>query len=331
MGSGMLTLVSTGGCSMRVWPGRPYPLGASWDGTGVNFALFSQNATGVELCLFRDADDAEEAAKIQLTERTDQVWHCYLPDARPGQFYGYRVHGPYEPQNGHRFNPAKLLIDPYAKAITGSIKWSNALFSYKVGNGKEDLEPDPDNSAGGVPKSVVIDSAFTWGDDRPLNLPYNRTIIYECHVKGMTQRHPKVPPELRGTYLGLCSDAMLEYYNTLGVTALELLPVHQFVVDRHLAERGLTNYWGYNSIGFFAPDVRYATRGLGNQVYEFKTMVKTLHSAGIEVILDVVYNHTGEGNHLGPTLSLRGIDNRSYYRLNEDQRFYTDFTGTGNT
>jgi isoamylase len=318
--------------TMRVWPGRPYPLGATWDGTGVNFALFSQNATGVELCLFRDADDKEEAAKIQLTERTDQVWHCYLPDARPGQFYGYRVHGPYDPHDGHRFNPAKLLIDPYAKAITGAIRWSNDLFAYKVGSDKLDLDPDPDNSAGGVPKSVVIDSAFTWGDDKPLNLPYNRTIIYECHVKGMTQRHPDVPPELRGSYLGLCSDPMLKYFQDLGVTALELLPVHQFVVDRHLAERGLTNYWGYNSIGFFAPDVRYATRGLGNQVYEFKTMVKTLHAAGIEVILDVVYNHTGEGNHLGPTLSLKGIDNSAYYRLEpNDKRFYTDFTGTGNS
>jgi isoamylase len=318
--------------SMRVWPGRPYPLGATWDGTGVNFALFSEHATGVELCLFRDPDDTEEAAKIWLTERTDQVWHCYLPDARPGQYYGYRVHGPYAPEQGHRFNPAKLLIDPYAKAITGSIRWSNELFAFKVGAGTEDLEPDADNSAGGVPKSVVIDSAFTWEDDGPLNIPYNRTIIYECHVKGMTERNPAVPPELRGTYLGLCSDPMIEYFQNLGVTALELLPVHQFVVDRQLAERGLTNYWGYNSIGFFAPDVRYAARGLGNQVYEFKTMVKTLHAAGLEVILDVVYNHTGEGNHLGPTLSLRGIDNTAYYRLEpKNKRFYTDFTGTGNS
>ncbi len=318
--------------TMRVWPGRPYPLGASWDGAGVNFALFSEHATGVELCLFRNPDDADEAARITLTERTDQVWHCYLPDARPGQFYGYRVHGPYAPADGHRFNAAKLLIDPYAKAITGAIKWSNDLFAYTVGSGTEDLDPDPDNSAGGVPKSVVIDNAFTWDDDRPLHIPYNRTVIYECHVKGMTQRHPDVPPELRGTYLGLCSDAMIEYFQSIGVTALELLPVHQFVVDRHLAELGLTNYWGYNSIGFFAPDVRYATRGLGNQVYEFKTMVKTLHAAGLEVILDVVYNHTGEGNHLGPTLSLRGIDNSTYYRLEPaNRRFYTDFSGTGNS
>jgi isoamylase len=318
--------------TLRIWPGRPYPLGATWDGTGVNFALFSENATGVELCLFRNDQDAEAAATIKINERTDQVWHCFLPDVRPGQYYGYRVYGPYEPERGHRFNPNKLLIDPYAKAITGGITWSNHLFAYKVGGPREDLEPDPVNSAGGVPKSVVIDSAFTWEGDRPLSVPYNRTIIYECHVKGMTMLHPDVPPELRGTYLGLCSDPMIEYFQSLGITALELLPVHQSVVDRHLAERGLTNYWGYNSIGYFAPDVRFATRGLGNQVYEFKTMVKTLHSAGLEVILDVVYNHTGEGNHLGPTLSLKGIDNSAYYRLEaENPRFYTDFTGTGNS
>ncbi|MDB4877534.1 MAG: glycogen debranching enzyme GlgX [Gemmatimonadetes bacterium] len=316
---------------MRVWPGQPYPLGASWDGQGVNFAIFTEHATAVELCLFSHEDDAVESQKIMLREYTDQVWHCYLPDVRPGQFYGYRVHGPYEPDQGHRFNPAKLLIDPYAKAITGSIKWSNALFAYKVGSGHEDLEPDPDNSAGGVPKCVVIDPAFTWDNDRPLHIPWNRTAIYECHVKGMSKLHPEVPENLRGTYLGLASDAMIEYFLALGITAVELLPVHQFVVDRHLAERGLTNYWGYNSIGFFAPDVRYAAKGLGNQVYEFKSMVKTLHSAGIEVILDVVYNHTGEGNHLGPTLSLRGIDNRAYYRLEQNPRFYTDFTGTGNS
>ncbi len=316
---------------MRVWPGQPYPLGATWDGQGVNFAIFSENATGVELCLFNHEDDGTESFKINLRERTDQVWHCYLPDVRPGQFYGFRVHGPYDPNTGNRFNPAKLLIDPYAKAITGAIRWSNALFAYKVGGPREDLEPDPDNSAGGVPKCVVIDPAFTWEDDRPLNVPWNRTIIYEAHVKGMTKLHPDVPENIRGTYLGLCSDPMIEYFLALGITAVELLPVHQFVVDRHLAERGLTNYWGYNSIGFFAPDVRYAAKGLGNQVYEFKSMVKTFHSAGIEIILDVVYNHTGEGNHLGPTLSLRGIDNRAYYRLEQHPRFYTDFTGTGNS
>jgi glycogen operon protein len=316
---------------MRVWPGQPYPLGATWDGQGVNFAIFSESATGVELCLFANPDDSLESEKILLRERTDQVWHCYLPDVRPGQFYGFRVHGPYDPNAGHRFNPAKLLIDPYAKAITGAIKWSNALFAYRVGSPNEDLEPDPNNSAGGVPKSVVVDPAFTWEEDRPLRIPWNRTIIYECHVKGMTMLNPEVPENLRGTYLGLCSDPMIEYFLALGITALELLPVHQFAVDRRLAEAGLTNYWGYNSIGFFAPDVRYAAKGLGMQVYEFKSMVKTLHSAGIEVILDVVYNHTGEGNHLGPTLSLRGIDNRAYYRLEQNPRFYTDFTGTGNS
>ena len=317
---------------VRIWPGQPYPLGATWDGGGVNFALFSENGTAVELCLFDNPNDKGERQKIWLRERTDQVWHCYLPDVRPGQLYGYRVHGPYEPTAGNRFNPAKLLIDPYAKALSGAITWSDALFAYKVGSVAQDLEPESDNDASGVPKSVVVDAAFTWEHDRPLNIPWNRTIIYECHVKGMTVRNPRVPEKLRGTYLGLCSDPMIDYFASLGVTALELLPVHQFVVDRHLAERGLTNYWGYNSIGYFAPDVRYATKGLGNQVYEFKTMVKTLHDAGFEVILDVVYNHTGEGNHLGPTLAFRGIDNKSYYRLEADNpRFYTDFTGTGNS
>ena len=316
---------------MRVWPGQPYPLGATWDGSGVNFAIFSENATGVELCLFDGPDDGTERERIWMRERTDQVWHCYLPDVRPGQFYGFRVHGPYDPASGHRFNPAKLLFDPYAKAITGSIRWSDALFAYKMVS-NEDLEPTKDNDASRVPKSVVIDSAFTWQKDKQLHTPWNRTIIYECHVKGMTIRHPQVPANLRGTYLGLSSEAMLEYFTTLGVTAIELLPVHQFVVDRHLAQRGLTNYWGYNSIGYFAPDVRYAAKGLGNQVYEFKTMVKALHDAGLEVILDVVYNHTGEGNHLGPTLAFRGIDNRAYYRLDPNNpRFYTDFTGTGNS
>ncbi|HVE77492.1 MAG TPA: glycogen debranching protein GlgX, partial [Gemmatimonadaceae bacterium] len=317
---------------MRVWPGQPYPLGATWDGTGANFAIFSENATGVELCLFDEPEGAVESYRIPLRERTDQVWHCYLPDVRPGQFYGYRVHGPYRPEQGHRFNPAKLLIDPYAKAISGRINWSSALFAYKANGPREDLEPDPENSAGGVPKSVVIDSAFTWGDDRLVRTPWNRTVIYEAHVKGMTIRHPDVPKPIRGTFLGLASDAIIDHLLSLGVTALELLPVHQFIVDRHLAERRLTNYWGYNSVGFFAPDVRYATRGLGNQVVEFKSMVKTLHSAGIEVILDVVYNHTGEGNHLGPTVCFKGIDNKAYYRLDPDNpRFYTDFSGTGNS
>ena len=317
---------------MRVWPGQPYPLGACWDGVGVNFALFSENATGVELCLFNGPGDDQESFKLTLRERTDQVWHCYLPDVRPGQLYGFRVHGPYKPDEGHRFNPAQLLIDPYAKAITGAIKWSDALFGYRVGSPRQDLEINSQNSAGGIPKSVVINSAFEWGDDRPPRTPWNRTVIYEAHVRGMTIQHPGVPEPLRGTYLGLVYDDMLDHFLSLGVTAVELLPVHQFVVDRHLAERGLTNYWGYNSIGYFAPDVRYATGGRGIQVHEFKSMVKAFHQAGIEVILDVVYNHTGEGNHLGPTLSLRGIDNSAYYRLEANNpRFYTDFTGTGNS
>jgi len=317
---------------MRVWPGLPYPLGATWDGEGVNFALFSENATSIELCLFDAMDDAIERQKIQVFERSDQVFHCYLPDVRPGQLYGYRVHGPYKPEEGHRFNPAKLLIDPYAKAISSPIKWSNVLFAYRIGDPAQDLAIDPGNNAGGMPKSVVVDSAFTWGDDRPPRTPWNRTVIYECHVKGMTIKHPQVPERLRGTFLGLVSDAMLDHFLSLGITAVELLPVHHFAVDRHLAERGLTNYWGYNSIGFLAPDVRYSTGGLGHQVYEFKSMVKKLHSAGIEVILDVVYNHTGEGNHLGPTLSLRGVDNKSYYRLEPDNCCqYTDFTGCGNS
>ena len=317
---------------MRIWPGQPYPLGATWDGVGVNFAIFSENATGVELCLFDNPNDATETHKITLHEPTDHVWHCYMPDVRPGQLYGYRVHGPYAPEKGHRFNPANLLIDPYAKAISGRIAWSDAIFAYKIGSPRGDLEMNNQNSAGGVPKSVVINSAFEWGNDRPLRIPWNRTVIYECHVKGMTVRHPKVPEHLRGTYLGLVYDDVLDYLLSLGVTAVELLPVHQFVVDRRLHELGLTNYWGYNSIGFFAPDVRYASGGRGIQVHEFKSMVKTFHSAGIEVILDVVYNHTGEGNHLGPTLSLRGIDNQAYYRLDpENPRHYIDFTGTGNS
>ena len=317
---------------MRVWPGAPYPLGATWDGEGVNFAIFSENATGVTLCLFDSHADAKERYRIPMVERSDQIWHCYLPDIRPGQLYGYRVDGPYAPQEGHRFNPNQLLIDPYAKAISGAIQWSDALFAYKVGSPGQDLEMSNADSAGGMPKSVVIDSAFTWGNDAPPRTPWNRTVIYEAHTKGLTIRHPDVPEEIRGTYLALSSDAVIDHLLSLGITALELLPVHHFAVDRQLAEKGLTNYWGYNTIGFFAPDVRYAVGGLGSQVVQFKSMVKTLHSAGIEVILDVVYNHTAEGNHLGPTLSLKGIDNKAYYRLEPDNpRFYTDYTGTGNS
>jgi glycogen operon protein len=318
--------------TLRVWPGDPYPLGATWDGEGVNVALFSEHATAVELCLFGDERSGRETARIPLRERTDLVWHAFLPDLRPGARYGYRVHGPYAPAEGHRFNPNKLLIDPYAKAISGAIDWDDAVYGYAVGDPAEDLSFDERDSAPNVPRSVVVDTAFTWGDDAPPRTPWNRTVIYECHVKGMTERHPGVPPELRGTYLAMPSDPILDHLRSLGVTAVELLPVHHFVDERALVERGLRNYWGYNSIGFFAPHVGYATGWGGQQVDEFKSMVKALHKAGIEVILDVVYNHTGEGNHLGPTLSLRGIDNDAYYRLDpDDRRRYQDFTGTGNS
>ena len=301
---------------MRVWPGKPYPLGATWDGEGVNFALFSENATAVELCLFDGPDSAKESYCLRVEERTDQIWHVYLPGLWPSQHYGYRVHGPYDPEAGHRFNPHKLLIDPYAKAVAGTIEWSDAMFGYRIGDPKADLSFDSRNNAGNIPKCVVIDHAFTWGGDHLLKTPWDKTIIYEVHVKGFTARHPEVPEQMRGTYAGLTTPAVIDYLLALGVTAIELMPVHHFVSDKHLVDRDLTNYWGYNSIGFFAPDMRYATSPVrGRVVREFKTMVKTLHSAGIEVILDVVYNHTAEGNHLGPTLSFRGIDNASYYRL----------------
>jgi glycogen operon protein len=318
---------------MELWPGKPYPLGATWDGAGVNFALFSENATGVELCLFDGPEGQREGHRIPLQEQTDQVWHIYLPEIRPGQYYGYRVHGPYVPADGHRFNPAKLLLDPYAKAITGTIRWSDALFGYTIGHPEADLCLDARDSAPGLPKCVVVDPAFSWGDDTAPHIPWHHTIIYELHVKGFTIRHPAVPPELRGTYAGLTCPAVLAYLRSLGITAVELMPVHQFVADKPLVDRGLTNYWGYNTIGFMAPEARYASRGtMGQQVTEFKTLVKTLHREGIEVILDVVYNHTAEGNHLGPTLGFRGIDNAAYYRLMaDDRRYYLDYTGTGNT
>jgi isoamylase len=319
--------------SSRLWPGTPYPLGATWDGAGANFALFSENATGVELCLFGCESGDEQTECITLQERTDQVWHCYLPYVRPGQLYGYRVHGPYEPRAGHRFNSNKLLLDPYAKAISGHLNWNEALFGYTLGNAKEDLSFDTRDSAPYMPKAVVIDPAFSWGNDAAPHTPWNKTVIYELHVKGFTQRNPDVPPELRGTYAGLTQPAIIDYLHHLGITAVELMPVHQFLIDKYLLDKGLTNYWGYNSVGFFAPEVRYASSSAhGDQVNEFKTLVKTLHREGIEVILDVVYNHTGEGNHLGPTLSFRGIDNLSYYRLvPDDLRYYYDYTGTGNT
>jgi glycogen operon protein len=319
--------------SPRTRPGGPYPLGATWDGAGVNFALFSDHATGVELCLFDGGDPTKAMERIPMVERTNQVWHVYLPEGRPGLHYGYRVDGPYDPGAGHRFNSNKLLLDPYAKAIAGGIDWSDAIFGYRIGDPGADLTRDDRDSAPFVPKSVVVDSAFTWGEDRPLRTPWHLTVVYELHVKGFTARHPAVPKELRGTYAGLASPASVDYLRRLGVTAVELMPVHQFVRDHHLGERGLTNYWGYNTIGFFAPDSRYASDGVrGEQVREFKQMVKALHQAGIEVILDVVYNHTAEGNHLGPTLCFRGIDNAAYYRLvGNDPRYYMDYTGCGNT
>ena len=311
-----------------VWPGKPYPLGASWDGEGVNFALFSERAENVELCLF-DEFGRHEVHRIAIREQTDQVWHCYLPEARPGLLYGYRVRGPYDPSKGLRFNHHKLLLDPYAKQIRNGLKWHDSHFGYKIGNPKEDLSFDRRDSAPGMPKGVVVDPAFTWGADQAPRTPWHRTIIYEMHVKGFTMRHPNIPPALRGTYAALATAPVIDHLTQLGITAVELMPVHAFIDDRHLVERGLSNYWGYNTIGFFAPEPRYcATGGLN----EFKTMVKTLHSAGIEVILDVVYNHTAEGNHMGPTLSFRGIDNSVYYRLVQDSpRYYMDYTGTGNT
>jgi glycogen operon protein len=313
---------------VNVWPGSPYPLGARWDGRGTNFALFSENAQGVELCLF-DREGFE--LKIPMHEQTAFIWHCYLPGVGPGQRYGYRVHGPYDPETGHRFNPQKLLIDPYAKAIEGEIKWDSAVFAYELG--EEDLQRNDDDSAPFIPKSIVVNPFFDWGDDRPPRTPWHETIIYETHVRGISMLHPEVEPELRGTYAAMASPAILDYLKSLGVTAVELLPVHHFVHDHHLVEKGLRNYWGYNTIGFLAPHGDYAARGrFGEQVYEFKSMVKDLHEAGLEVILDVVYNHTAEGNHLGPTLSFRGVDNVSYYRLvDDDRRYYMDYTGTGNS
>jgi glycogen operon protein len=311
-----------------VWPGSPYPLGATWDGEGVNFAIFSEHAEKVELCLF-DVTGRREIQRIAMREQTDQVWHCYLPEARPGLLYGYRVYGPYDPAKGYRFNHHKLLLDPYAKQIQGKLEWSDSHFGYRIGNAKEDLSFDRRDNAAGVPKGMVIDSAFTWGSDRKPKIPWHESVIYEVHVKGFTIRHPDVPPALRGTYAGLATAPVIDYLTRLGITAVELMPVHSFVDDRRLVERGLRNYWGYNSIGFFAPEHRYSATGHAN---EFKTMVKTLHSAGIEVILDVVYNHTAEGNQLGPTLSFRGIDNPVYYRLvGDNARYYMDYTGTGNT
>jgi glycogen operon protein len=318
---------------IRRWPGRPYPLGATWDGSGTNFALYSENATKVELCLFDSPEADKEIQRITLPDSTDQVWHGYFPDILPGQLYGYRVHGPYNPREGHRFNPHKVLLDPYAKSTGRETQWSDALWGYRIGDPEEDLSFDERDNAAFAPLAAVIDSAFTWGDDRPPQRPLNKTIIYELHVRGFTKLHPEVPENQRGTYAGLASDAAIRYLTNLGVTAVELLPVHEHVDDRHLVDKGLINYWGYNTIGYFAPERSYASaQKPEDTVREFKTMVRSLHAAGIEVILDVVYNHTAEGNHLGPSLSFRGIDNAAYYRLSpEDARYYVDYTGCGNT
>jgi glycogen operon protein len=302
----------------------------------VNFALFSEHATAVDLCLFDSVDSTAESRRVPLTQQTDLVWHAYLRDVRPGQVYGYRVHGPYAPDAGHRFNPAKVLVDPYAKRIARPVRWDDAVFGYTIGSPDADLTPDGRDSAPFAPLAAVIDHSFEWGNDRPLRTPWHETVIYEAHVKGFTQLHPDVPSHLRGTYGALGLPPVIDHLQRLGVTAVELMPVHHHSYDRHLVERGLSNHWGYNTLGFFAPDTRYASTsgvaGGGDPVREFKMMVRALHAAGIEVILDVVYNHTAEGSELGPTLSLRGIDNTAYYRLAPDSpRHYMDFTGCGNT
>ncbi len=318
---------------VRTWLGYPYPLGATWMGNGVNFAIFSEHATGIELCLFDNIEATEENFRIPVTERTDQIWHVFLPDVGPGQLYGFRVAGPYDPEHGLRFNSSKLLLDPYAKAIAGEVIWADEMFGYAIGDKKEDLTQDFRDDAWGVPKSVVIDTGFDWQGDRRPGVPLHTSVIYEVHVKGFSKLWQEVPERLRGTYAALGSPAAIDYLKKLGVTAVDLLPVQAHIDDKILVDRGLTNYWGYNTIGFFAPHAQYSSGAqTGAQVSEFKSMVRNLHAAGIEVILDVVYNHTAEGNHLGPTLCFRGIDNLAYYRLHpENPRLYLDFTGTGNT
>lgn len=312
---------------IRVWPGEPYPLGATWDGSGVNFALFSANADKVELCLFNDSG-TRELTRMKLREYTNQIWHGYLPDIRAGQLYGYRVYGPYEPEKGHRFNHHKLLLDPYAKALHGAFKWSDAHFGYRIGDERGDLSFDTRDSAQGMPKCVVVDTAFTWGRDRAPQRQWHETLIYEMHVRGFTMNSEQVAPQFCGTFAGLSDPSIIGYLRDLGVTAVELLPVHAFIDERDLTSRGLSNYWGYNSLAFFAPHCAYLSSGA---LEEFKTCIHLLHDANIEILLDVVYNHTAEGNHLGPTLSLRGIDNAVYYKLVEDNpRYYNDFTGCGN-
>ncbi|MCE3234274.1 MAG: glgX [Vampirovibrio sp.] len=326
---------------LRVYPGSSYPLGATWDGMGVNFALFSEHAEAVELCLFDEIDATIEVKRILLPEYSDHVWHGYFPDLKPGQLYAYRVYGPWDPMNGHRFNPNKLLVDPYAKAIVRYEKWNEALFGYRLpgpgkhpGSADADLIIDERDSAPYAPLCAVVDDAFMWGDDKAPKTPWHKTIIYEAHVKGLSMRHPKVPEAIRGTYAALGSEPIIEHLLDLGVTAVELLPVHQHLDDHFLVQKGLTNYWGYNTLGYFAPDLRYSSTLVTHEdpIREFKTMVRALHAAGLEVILDVVYNHTCEGNHMGPTLMLKGIDNASYYKQVEgNPRYYMDYTGCGNT
>ena len=319
---------------IKVWPGKNAPLGATWDGSGVNFALFSQNATRVELCLFDSVRDKRESACIPLEHKENFIWHCYLPGIKPGQLYGYRVYGPYDPNHGHRFNPHKILLDPYAKAIGRRVRWNDAMYCYRIGDPKADLSFDTRDNAADAPLGAVVDTSFRWGSDKPLRTPWNKTLIYEMHVKGFTALNNEIPKELRGTYSGLCSKQSIAYLKNLGVTAVELLPVHHKVDDRFLVDQGLTNYWGYNTLNFFSPESTYSSRDDDPAfvVNEFKTMVKKMHQAKIEVILDVVYNHTAEGNHGGPVLSFKGIDNASYYRLvPNSQRYYMDFTGCGNT
>ena len=314
-----------------LWPGKPYPLGASWNGKGTNFAIFSENATSVELCLF---DKQNKETRLTLTEVSNFIWHGYLPGISPGQKYGFRVHGPYEPSQGHRFNPNKLLIDPYAKAIDGNILYGQEIFAYSWDNPEKDLVCILDDDAHLMPKSVVIDESFDWGDDKLLNTPNHESVIYEINLKGFTKLHPEIPENLRGTYAGLAHPTAIAYLQSLGITAVELMPIHHFLrYPGHLVDKELSNYWGYDSINYFAPYSGYSSSSkAGGQVREFKQMVKALHNGGIEVILDVVYNHTGEGNHLGPTLSFKGIDNAAYYRLVEDDpRYYMDFTGCGNS
>jgi isoamylase len=317
----------------KVLPGRPYPMGATFDGAGVNFAFYSENGTGVDLCLFADVNAATESECIRLRERTAHVWHGYIPGMRPGQVYGYRVDGPYEPELGHRFNRSKLLLDPYARVVVGEVDLTGPVYGYQLGDPRADLSFSEEDSAGAALRGVVCEPQFDWEGDGLLRTPLHRSVIYEVHVKGFTMRHPDVPPELRGTYAGFTHPSVIQHLQRLGVTAVELLPVHEMVDERHLVEKGLRNYWGYNTVNFFSPTRRYASaKQPGGAVREFKEMVKALHRSGIEVILDVVYNHTAEGSELGPTLSFRGIDNRVYYRIVPDEpRYYMNFTGTGNS